>query len=1053
MATIHVSPGAYFEELDYSLYAPRLSKTVPAVIGTFKKGPTETTFVSTAKQFLNLFGTPKLDSYSAQACLSYLEFGSQLWVKRLVGPNATKSKTDLPMGKVIKNEAVGIANGTEYIITGTLNHKPIAGTIKLSLGDYIINDDGKTNFIGSSVNGTPHFIDYDTGAFMFTFKNSNAPSNGDRVRIRYDYVEHEIKNHILTLGNGNTQVYSGTLPHPFIKEDSIRITDTEETWTESDTTVLTSGNSSNAVDGSIDYKSGNWSISFLLKTATNVTITSTTSNRTTFTGTLPFTFKKGTLVLTDTDSTETFTDNGSGVLESSDSADGVDGTINYDTGEWSITFQSALASDKTVKCSTYSYYTNKNIIIDYTYTTFNNQILGITEDNRKGWIGTLNRNVSAGGTTIYWETPTNVSDEDSSKNTTGNDLTYKFTLSHQNIGKVVVSDGSFTNTDGVITIGSSDTAQEVFIDNGDGTLSGIRGGTGTVNYNSGKVIITYRIQPAANKDIKVNYQYFTINESQEDAIKDIYNNGILSGNIEICDNEIDYDNGTFRIALSNIPNKNSNLVAEYTCKFDDIVEYGDGVLSSFDEFIHGAPLMKNSIDITVNGTTIMKDNGEGLLTGISGHENDGNGTINYDTGEMVINFSEAPADGDLIQTHFLRKFGTLEANSEGEWANGIKVQMYKDNYLGYGMYVWNTDQTIFQTPEENWTQIIFDDVEDENYVQFRVASSYINILPITNEADIGPILGTVYTLSGGKDDLGKVGIAEAMIAIDEFSNPETIDINIISCPDFAGNKAIANKLIQICETRYDCFALIDPPYGLTPQKVVDWHDGDGQWSSENSLNSSFAALYYPWTKIYDVFNKRNAWVPPSVKMLAVYAYSDSVSEPWFAPAGLNRGRLFNTLGVERYLTIGERDLLYGTPSSVNPIVDFPADGIVAWGQKTLQRKPSALDRVNVRRLMIYISKVLATAVKYLVFEPNDPITWSRYMMLVEPLLDDIKSRRGLYEFSIKCDKSTNTAYHIDNNEMVAEVWLQPTKVAERIITRFIITNTGVAMSEIVTSNS
>ncbi|NCD06811.1 MAG: hypothetical protein EOL97_11885, partial [Spirochaetia bacterium] len=889
MATIHVSPGAYFDELDYSLYAPRLSKTIPAIIGIFKKGPTEPTYISTAKQFINLFGTPKLNGYSAQACLSYLEFGSQLWVKRLVGINAKKAKTDIPIGKIIKNEAIGIANGTEYIITGTLNHKPIPGTVKLSLGEYIVNDDSKTNFVGSSVNSTPHFVDYDTGVYMFTFKNTNTPSNGDRVRIRYNYLEHEIKNHILVKGNGNTQVYSGTLPHPFIKQSSVRITDTEETWTESSSTVLSSNNVSNAVDGSIDYKSGNWSISFLLKTATNIAITSTTSDRKTFTGTLPFTFKKGTLVLTDTDSTETFTDDGSGVLLSSDTEDGVDGTINYDTGVWSVTFQSALASDKTVKCSTYSYYTDKNITVDYTYTTFNDQILGITENDRKGWIGTLNKNISAGGTTAYWETPTNVSNENTNRITDGNNLTYKFILSHQNVGKVVISDGTYTITNGVYSISGDNTASDIFIDNQDGTLTGINGGFGTINYNSGKAIITFKIQPTAGKQIKADYQYFTPSDSNENTIKDLYNNGILSGNIEICDNEINYNTGEFKISLSNIPSKDSNLVAEYTCKFDDIVEYGDGTTKYFDEFITGAPVMKNSVNISINGTIVMKDDGNGLMTGIVDHENIGNGTINYDTGEMIINFSEAPEDGDLIQSHFLRKFGTIEANSEGEWANGIKIQMFKDNYLGYGMNIWNTDQSVNEVSEESWNQIIFDDIENENYVQFRVSSSYVNIFPITNEANIGPILGTVYYLDGGTDDIDNVGIQDAMIAMDEFANPEVMDINIISCPDFPGNKTIANKLIQICEFRYDCFALIDTPFGLTPQKVVDWHDGDGQWSSENSLNSSFAALYYPWVKIYDVFNKRNMWVPPSVKMLSVYAYSDSIAEPWFAPAGLNRG--------------------------------------------------------------------------------------------------------------------------------------------------------------------
>ena len=207
-----------------------------------------------------------------------------------------------------------------------------------------------------------------------------------------------------------------------------------------------------------------------------------------------------------------------------------------------------------------------------------------------------------------------------------------------------------------------------------------------------------------------------------------------------------------------------------------------------------------------------------------------------------------------------------------------------------------------------------------------------------------------------------------------------------------------------------------------------------------------AALYYPWIQINNEFTESMQWVPPSVKMVSVYAYNDSNAEVWFAPAGFNRGRVFTAQRLERVLNIAERDLLYATDTNaINPICDFSGDGIVVYGQKTLQRAPTAMNRVNVVRLVLYMTKVLATAVKYLLFEPNDALTWLQYTHLVEPFMTDIKTRRGLYDFSIRCDSTTNTPSDIDNNIMVAEITIQPTKSAERIINRFKITSTVASM--------
>jgi hypothetical protein len=242
-------------------------------------------------------------------------------------------------------------------------------------------------------------------------------------------------------------------------------------------------------------------------------------------------------------------------------------------------------------------------------------------------------------------------------------------------------------------------------------------------------------------------------------------------------------------------------------------------------------------------------------------------------------------------------------------------------------------------------------------------------------------------------------------------------------------------------------AILDTPDNYSVQQAVDWHNGSGAFSDHQSFSSSYAAMYYPWIQIYDAYNAVNVWTPPSGHVSGVYAYTDFISETWFAPAGFNRAHIVAGLQVRYSPDQGERELMYGNGNALNPIVQFPKDGITVWGQRTLQRAPTALDRVNVRRLLLYMRKVVATAVKYLVFEPNDPITWRTFINLVTPFCQTVQSRRGLYDFAVVCDETTNTPDLIDQNTMVGRIYIKPTKAAEIINVDFVISNTGTSFSE------
>jgi phage tail sheath protein FI len=208
----------------------------------------------------------------------------------------------------------------------------------------------------------------------------------------------------------------------------------------------------------------------------------------------------------------------------------------------------------------------------------------------------------------------------------------------------------------------------------------------------------------------------------------------------------------------------------------------------------------------------------------------------------------------------------------------------------------------------------------------------------------------------------------------------------------------------------------------------------------NAKNTSYAAAYWPWLQTIDPDSAQLVWVPASTLVGGVYAYNDSVSEPWFAPAGINRGGLGNVVRAEKKLSQANRDTLY--TNKVNPISTFPGTGVVVYGQKTLQTKASALDRVNVRRLLIAVKSYISQVANNLVFEQNTIATRTNFLNQVNPYLESVQQRQGLFAFRVIMDDSNNTPDVIDRNQLVGQIYLQPTKTAEFIYLDFNILPTG-----------
>jgi hypothetical protein len=297
-------------------------------------------------------------------------------------------------------------------------------------------------------------------------------------------------------------------------------------------------------------------------------------------------------------------------------------------------------------------------------------------------------------------------------------------------------------------------------------------------------------------------------------------------------------------------------------------------------------------------------------------------------------------------------------------------------------------------------------------------------------------------------------------AIDTISDPETLVTDLVSIPGMT-YEALTTKLVQTCEARGDAMAVIDLPDVYIPEQEQYYSSKTSRYAGTvtnatnnlkaRGLNSSYGATYYPWVQIRDTISNQLVFVPPSVVALGAMSYGQRTQELWFAPAGFTRGGLTEgrggvpVLGVTQRLSSNERDTLY--EANINPIAQFPAEGIVIFGQKTLQVTPSALDRINVRRLLIYLKREISRIASTLLFDQNVDVTWARFTGQVNPFLASVKSRLGLSDYRVILDKTTTTPDLVDRNIMYAKVYLKPARAIEFIAIDFTITSSGASFAD------
>jgi uncharacterized protein len=385
----------------------------------------------------------------------------------------------------------------------------------------------------------------------------------------------------------------------------------------------------------------------------------------------------------------------------------------------------------------------------------------------------------------------------------------------------------------------------------------------------------------------------------------------------------------------------------------------------------------------------------------------------------------------------------------------VSLDPYQDNYIA--KVIGDTTYTVLSDGSVNYLQPTG---------SYPNASRYVYVSEVTNptpnyfdnagnaknaftssipeissggfDGGTGDILtgtGNYFQDIGGNDSQGLLA-TNYTTAINLLNNKDEYVYNVITAPGLihseANHASTLNTLIVNTQNRGDAIVVVDiENYGATIGNATN---------SAQSLNSSYAATYWPWVQMTNPDTGKLNWVPASTLIPGVYAFNDNAAEPWFAPAGINRGGLDTVVRAERKLTKANRDTLY--EANINPIASFPANGTVVFGQKTLQKKASALDRVNVRRLLIALKSYIGQVANNLVFEQNSAATRNSFLAQVNPYMESVQQRQGVYAFKVVMDDSNNTPDVIDRNQLVGQIFLQPTRTAEFIILDFNVLPTG-----------
>ena len=505
------------------------------------------------------------------------------------------------------------------------------------------------------------------------------------------------------------------------------------------------------------------------------------------------------------------------------------------------------------------------------------------------------------------------------------------------------------------------------------------------------------------------YEYFT-----SLAAKDYFQNGgqtllvtrIISGSANIS---------TYASANVTAFTNSGPTTASFAL---ETLAWGD-IMNNTSSLSAGALASGSALNVRWEITQV--DTGSGTFTLAIRQGNDNNAQLNYI--ETWPNLSLDPALPNFIS----RVIGDLKPVYSVD-ADGTSYIDYVGSYANASQYVRIKSIT---TPQVD---------SIDNNGNFK-AGQYSGSLPALGSGSFGGSFagGVVATTTEQKmnENITLVNIqgfapADYNTAFNLLNNKDEYRFNVLLAPGVSLDNSAASSFISTCEGRGDAIAVVDTKiYGAVVSTAT---------AAAAGQSSNYSATYWPWVQLFSSGLGKAVWAPPSTVIGGVYAFNDQVGAEWFAPAGLNRGGIPSVLRAERKLSQNDRDALY--IGNVNPLATFPGEGVVVFGQKTLQKRATALDRVNVRRLLIALKDFIGQVANNLVFEQNTNVTRNRFLAQVNPYLESVVQRQGLYAYKVVMDDSNNTPDVIDRNQLVGQIYIQPTKTAEFIILNFNVLPTG-----------
>jgi hypothetical protein len=376
-----------------------------------------------------------------------------------------------------------------------------------------------------------------------------------------------------------------------------------------------------------------------------------------------------------------------------------------------------------------------------------------------------------------------------------------------------------------------------------------------------------------------------------------------------------------------------------------------------------------------------------------------------------------------IRNTILEKYPYVSKSSDAKKSDG-STNYYKDVINNESAYIWSLDHPNTGT---NWGTTV------------------------SNKTFANLSTNVTVSLSKGITDDANISAGNVVAGFNLFSNDELYDVSLIPLGPWSNTSTVVSTAVSIAEDRKDCVVFLSPSLesvvNVSPSQqatnVVNFRNAS---TTTGGVNSSYAFMDSGWKYQYDRYNDKYRWIPLNGDVAGLCARTDNLAEAWFSPGGFNRGQIRNVVKLAFNPSKTDRDTLY--KAGVNPVVAFPGQGTVLFGDKTMLAKPSSFDRINVRRLFIVLEKAIATASKFQLFEFNDPFTRAQFRNLVEPFLRDVQGRRGITDFKVVCDETNNTGDVIDRNEFRADIFIKPARAINFISLTFVAARTGISFEEI-----